>query len=130
MRPNCVLDTSALLALLFEERGHEQVAPLLDGAAISAVNYLEAIAKQMHQGADEQTAISVLSSLDLMVIPFDLALAEAAAGSSPLARSHGLALGDRACLTLARHLRLPAVTADRDWQNLPGLNVELRLIRP
>ena len=129
MRPNCVLDASALLALLFEERGHEQVAPLLDGAAISAVNYLETITKQMQQGADEETAVSVVSSLDLMVIPFDVTLAEAAATLSPLARSHGLSLGDRACLTLARQLRLPAITAESAWQHLPGLNVEIRLIR-
>ena len=105
------------------------MAPLLDGAAISAVNYLETITKQMQQGADEETAVSVVSSLDLMVIPFDVTLAEAAATLSPLARSHGLSLGDRACLTLARQLRLPAITAESAWQHLPGLNVEIRLIR-
>jgi ribonuclease VapC len=129
MTPSCILDTSALLAVLFRETGHEQVAPLLDGAAISAVNYLETITKQMKLGADRDTAVTVLGSLNLLVLPWDLILTEAAAGLSPYGWTHGLSLGDRVCLATARHLRLPAVTADRAWKNLPDLGVEVRLIR-
>ena len=125
-----VLDASALLAVLFMETGHEEVTAALDGETIiSAVNYSEVIARQMRLGASQQLAVSVLSGLDLKVVVWDQGLAEEAADLSPLAKSHGLSLGDRICLATARHLRLPVLTADREWGKLPDLGVEIRLIR-
>ena len=43
-------------------------------------------------------------------------------------RPYGLSHGDRACLALARHLDVPAVTADRPWAGIAdevGVRVEL-----
>lgn len=39
-----------------------------------------------------------------------------------------LSLGDRACLALARDLRVPATTADQAWADL-DLDVAVRIIR-
>ena len=43
----CVLDTSAVLAYLFEEAGADKVAPVLEAGAgvISSVNYAELVSK-------------------------------------------------------------------------------------
>jgi PIN domain nuclease of toxin-antitoxin system len=43
-------------------------------------------------------------------------------------RSHGLSLGDRACLALAQSTGLPVLTADRAWRGV-GLDVEIEVIR-
>ena len=37
--------------------------------------------------------------------------------------------GDRACLALAARFEVPAVTADRSWNDLPEIGVAVRLIR-
>ncbi len=43
-----VLDASAILAVLNNERGAETVLPLLRGASVSAVNYGEGVAGVAH----------------------------------------------------------------------------------
>jgi ribonuclease VapC len=43
-------------------------------------------------------------------------------------RSKGLSLGDRACIALGQHLRLPILTADRAWKAL-RLGLQIQVIR-
>lgn len=45
-----------------------------------------------------------------------------------ITRSAGLSLADRICITLARRLALPVLTADHSWLDL-DLGVDVRLIR-
>jgi PIN domain nuclease of toxin-antitoxin system len=40
-----------------------------------------------------------------------------------------LSVGDRACLALARRLRLPAITADQEWTRLQLADVVVTVIR-
>ena len=40
-----VLDASAVLASIYRETGHEQVADILGGAVVSTVNWAEVVAK-------------------------------------------------------------------------------------
>ena len=129
MKPAVVLDASALLAALFAETGHERVTSLLGGAAISAVNYSEVLSRQIRMGAALELATANLAALNLRVIPWDHELAEAAADLSSLAWTHGISLGDRACLATARKLGVTAVTADRDWATLPALGIRFEVIR-
>jgi PIN domain nuclease of toxin-antitoxin system len=44
-------------------------------------------------------------------------------------KSHGLSLGDRACLTLAKQLKAIAVTSDRTWRRVPSLGVHIMIFR-
>lgn len=126
---SCVLDASALLALLNEEEGAEQVAELVAaGATISAVNLSEVAAKLSLVGMPEALIRESLDPLGLETVAFDVELAYRAALLAGPAKASGLSLGDRACLALAAQAGLPAVTADRAWRQL-GLDVELRLIR-
>ncbi len=129
MKPAVVLDASALLTALFAETGHERVTSLLGRAAISAVNYSEVLSRQIRMGASFQLATANLAGLNLRVIPWDHELAEAAADLSPLGWTHGLSLGDRACLATARKLGVTAVTADRNWGALPALGIHIEVIR-
>jgi ribonuclease VapC len=72
---------------------------------------------------------SLLAELDLRVEDWSEDLAFRSAEFSPFNKSHGLSLGDRACLTLAKQLRATAVTSDRAWKRLPSLGVSVMLFR-
>jgi ribonuclease VapC len=124
-----VLDASALLALLNREVGHERVTQVIaDGAAISAVNLSEVVAKLAERGAAEDEIREALNSLRLEVLEFHAEFAYHTGLLRPLTRQAGLSLGDRACLALARALGLPVITAEREWASLQ-LGITIRVIR-
>ncbi len=123
-----VLDASALLVLLGEEPGSDEVAGAIPGAAISAVNLSEAVAKLAEAGMPAPAIRSALDGLGLDVRPFDTAQAYVAGLLRPATRALGLSLGDRACLALGRELGWPVLTADREWARLK-LPVKVQVIR-
>ncbi|WP_019997404.1 type II toxin-antitoxin system VapC family toxin [Aureimonas ureilytica] len=124
----CVLDASAVLCLLFSEKGADKVEARLGDASISVVNYTEVLSKLVDRGLDAEEAIRDLSDLDITVVPVGQEVAEEAARLRGLSREAGLSLGDRFCLALARSLGVPALTTDRAWKDiakLAGVKVEL-----
>lgn len=123
-----VWDASALLALMNDEPGAITVRETLTEAVISAVNLAEVVSKLVDRGMPEAQILSDLGELDLSDVPFDLQQAYATGLLRAATRSRGLSLGDRACLSLAQHLGLPVLTADRAWTEL-DLGVEVRLAR-
>ena len=121
-----VLDASALLALLHRERGFQVVADHIKDAAVSAVNLSEVVARLADRGLLEQVIRESLEDMSIEVIPFETEQAYVAGMLRAETRSVGLSLGDRACLALARQLRVPALTADRRWAELDvGINVQV-----
>lgn len=111
-----VLDASAVLAVLNGEPGEDKVVPLLAESAISSVNLTEVGAKLLGAGMDEASAQIAVSVLGIgEVVDFNEKLAWKAAWLRPLTKQFGLSLGDRACLALAIHLNVPAVTAEKQW---------------
>jgi len=123
-----VLDASALLALLRREKGYEKVAAVVAVSKVSAVNLAEAGSNLASAGATSVHMQAQLDSLGVDVVPFDEEQAIETARLRPLTRSLGLSLGDRACLALARTLRLPAMTTDRAWSDL-NIGIQVALIR-
>lgn len=69
-----------------------------------------------------------VTSLGLTIAAFSAEDGEVAAQLRIETRSHGLSLGDRACLALALRLKLPALTTDRAWAELK-LPAKIRVIR-
>lgn len=124
--PSVVLDASAVLAVLQREPGADRVLARLGGAAISAVNFAEVVTRLASKGTDLAQVLTDLHTLLGDIRPFDIRQAEAAGLLSASTRPFGLSLGDRACLTLAKHLNVPVLTADRAWAKLDvGVAVEL-----
>ena len=123
-----LLDSSAVLAFLFAETGAEQVSAVLPGAAISSVNLSEVVAKMHDRGLGPELVAANLSDLELIVIPFDRAMAERAGALREPTRANGLSLGDRACLATAEACGRSILTADRAWASLE-LPVTVELIR-
>lgn len=124
----CVLDASALLALMFGEPGAERILALLPGAGIGAVNLSEVVAKLQERGVPDARIARDIAALDLAVVPFDAEQAMAAGTLRAATRGHGLSLGDRACLALAKARGVPAVTTDRGWAAL-DVGVEVVVAR-
>ena len=124
-----VLDASALLALLNQEPGHEEVARTIPDAAISAVNLSEVAAKLVEGGMPEQVVREALDGLALEVHDFGRDSAFQTAMLRPPTKPKGLSLADRACLALGQQLGLPVLTTDRVWKEL-DLGAEVRLVRP
>jgi ribonuclease VapC len=110
-----VLDASAVLCLLQEEKGAERVAEALPAAIIGAVNYSEVVGKLVETGIDEATVDGLIDILQLKVIPFDRTQARVAGSLRAATRKLGLSLGDRACLALAAAEGATALTCERIW---------------
>jgi ribonuclease VapC len=132
--PTSLLDASALLALLHDERGAEVAAHAITaGAAISVVNLAEVLSKLAETGKDPEDALRQLRDAEagtgaLVIEPLAEADCVEIARLREKTRELGLSLADRACLALAKRLTLPVLTADRTWTEA-GLEVEVRLIR-
>ena len=115
MNETYVLDASAVLCLLQEEKGAERVAEALPAAIIGAVNYSEVVGKLVETGIDEATVDGLIDKLQLKVIPFDRTQARVAGSLRAATRKLGLSLGDRACLALAAAEGATALTCERIW---------------
>lgn len=123
-----VIDASALLALLNQEPGVEQVLQQLDGASMSAVNWSEVVQKALHRGVDTVGMRAEVQQLGLRIEAFTPAHAESCAALWSTTRQHGLSLADRACLALAQQHSASVLTADRAWTRL-GLDLKIQLLR-
>jgi ribonuclease VapC len=132
-----VLDASALLAYLHDEPGADEVANAVSqSAAISAANWAETLSKLAEKGADPRRIATDLEEQGLLhglleVVPLTAEDAIAIAELRPPTRDSGLSLGDRACLALALRLDIPVLTADKSWDDLKdlGVDVDVRPIR-
>ncbi|MDD2861470.1 MAG: type II toxin-antitoxin system VapC family toxin [Acidiphilium sp.] len=123
MNESAVLDSSAVLALLFGEPGAERVKETLPGALLSAVNFAEIVTKLCERGMPQDQARLAIEAIGVEVVDFGIDQACVTGELRNRTRSAGLSLGDRACLALAQQQNLPAVTADTAWAQIPELNV-------
>lgn len=126
-----VLDASALIALLRDEPGAEQVAEALDEpgiagvstAVVSTVNLAE-----VHQQLGDDLPGLIGPDGVVRPVAFGVEDARAAAALAAGTRAAGLSLADRACLALAIRLGQPVLTADRAWATV-AVGAEVQLIR-
>ena len=116
-----VLDASAILCMLFQEKGAETVEALLGSAIVSTVNYAEAISKLHERNVDENTISSILTNFKPPIFDFDVQQSIRTAALRNVTRSKGLSLGDRACLALAASRNAIAVTTDKAWKDFDSI---------
>jgi ribonuclease VapC len=121
-----VIDSSAILAMFKNEPGSEQVISRLDHGIMSAVNFSEVVARVARNGEFPTQVIKDLQHLVRDIRHFDTEQAILAGQLIPQTQAFGLSFGDRACLSLAKALALPVLTADQAWKNITiGVQVEL-----
>jgi PIN domain nuclease of toxin-antitoxin system len=121
-----VIDSSAVLAYLLNEPGGHLVEQEFGDALISTVNLAEVVTKLLSRGKRLGEVRKDLGELGMAVVDFTRDLAEDTGALIVETAAHGLSLGDRACLALARREKLPVLTADRIWEEInAGVQVEL-----
>ena len=98
---SAVLDASALLAHLQQERGGGGVGAVLGHAVMSTVNWAEVVGKARAADVDVAGLQDDLRTLGLSLLPFSAAQAELAGSLAQRTRPFGLSLGDRACIAVA-----------------------------
>jgi len=124
-----VLDSSAVLAMVYSEPGGERVhAAIVSSSSISmsAVNWSEVLAKlnQKSPIITPEKLSAILPGVE--VVPFGKEEGVQAANLAKICPS--ISLGDRACLALARFLDAPAWTTDRIWAQIP-VAAKLEMLR-
>lgn len=122
-----VLDASAVLAILFAERGADGAIASARGARLSSVNLTEVLEKIARKIGTSDGVSDSLAELEIEVIPFDAHHARLAADLKPRVGKND-SLADRACLALALACGTSVVSADRAWAEL-DIGVPIHLIR-
>lgn len=124
-----ILDASALITLLSEEKGNETVASVLPKSVMSSVNIAE-VAKFLieKRNLNKEEVSNIIQSLIETIIPFDTQLALISADIVRQTKSLGLSLGDRACLALAISTGYTVYSSDRIWSKL-DLGCKIVVIR-
>jgi predicted nucleic acid-binding protein len=121
---NSVLDSYAVLAFLFREKGHEKVLDLFEKAAqadqalfIAAPNWAEVryIAERKVGAVRWQEARHKLLGLPLEVVPADQSLAELAGEIKAVKK---MSLADSFAAALAKQKKADLYTGDLDFQNV------------
>lgn len=133
LKPNAsderyVLDSSVVLASLFQEAGAVELDPVLPLSQIGAVNLAEVVTKLQERGFPDGAIDEMLADIELRIVPFDVDQAIHAGKLRAATRAAGLSLGDRACLALAAAEGATAITMDRHWATL-DLPVPVRVAR-
>jgi len=111
-----VVDSSALLAVLFAEPQAERIAQILSETAhpiISAVSYSECLIRVLDRAPDAGEKLeNALAGFALDVVPVDRALASVAAHAR---LRYPINLGDCFAYALAKTRHLPLLTLDGDF---------------
>lgn len=127
-----IIDSSALIALINEEKGAEFVKQLLPNAVMSSVNIAEVIGVMISQYSctEDEIRNSINESIKA-VIPFTFEQAKIAGKLEKIGKEQklGFSLGDRACISLGIVLSATVYTADRIWQELKYKDAVIKLIR-
>ncbi len=123
-----VLDASAVLAVLFAEKGTDVVIPRLPGSLLSCVNLAEVTTRAIDYGKPLEDTLREIARLPLRVVDYDAGQAHITASLRPATKALGLSLGDRACLALALARQATVLTGDREWRKL-NIGVEVLLFR-
>lgn len=127
-----ILDASALLALINQEKGGDLVKSVLPDASISAVNFAEVLGIMVaRHNIPLQNAKEALDELIKAVIPFtkDQAHIMTEIDIINMKEKLNLSLADRACIATGIFCNLPIYTADKQWININMPNLDIRLIR-
>jgi PIN domain nuclease of toxin-antitoxin system len=123
-----VMDSSAALAILLDEKGADIALGFLPDAQCCSVNGVEIITRLIDKGRSAEQAADDFAGLGMQIAVFDGGLGIFAGQLRAATKHLGLSLGDRVCLALAIREDATALTADRDWATL-DLGCKIELIR-
>ena len=121
-----VLDTSAVLAMIYDEDGADHARKHARGASISRVNVAEVLTDLIRSGYGG--AVEARELFGRLPVRVRDVLDEHIGRVAELKQVRGLSLGDCFCIALGEACGEPLITADRQWATLT-LAVPVELIR-
>ena len=124
-----VLDASAVLALIHDEPGADEVAEALNGSLLCTVNLAEVVGRLLDVDVDAGRLRDLLTAAGVTLEPLSADDAELAGAMRSLVGGRHLSFGDRCCLAVAvRAVPAEVLTADRGWAEL-DLPIRVRVLR-
>jgi PIN domain nuclease of toxin-antitoxin system len=129
LRNKVLFDSSALLTLIQQENGFEELEDVVANAVISSVNLSEVISVLSRSGVPSDKLEEIINSSITVVIPF---LRDEAMLSGELinqTKNFGLSLGDRACIATGILYNLKVYSTDQIWSKLDLKGFNLVLVR-
>lgn len=125
---NAILDASAMLALIFDEKGADEVVPHARGSSILSVNFSEVVQRVIDIDGNPDRAEEAADLLEIDIATFDRRLARLTAELRAKTSFMGASFADRACLAFGLATSRPVLSADQDWRKL-DIGVDIRMIR-
>jgi PIN domain nuclease of toxin-antitoxin system len=122
-----VLEASALIAMLKQEKGAAKVSKAIASARMSAVNYAEVVSHFAFHGMPAAAIDAMLDPLPIAIVPADQATSRLAGRLRAVTASAGRSLGDRYC-PLTQCDGLPAWTSDTHW-NLVSSDAGVKVVQ-
>ena len=130
MSTSIVLDASALIAMIDQENGGNEVADAINHSCMCSVNFAEVVTYYAHKGLSFDQIDEILRGLPMEIVSADQELSWAAGMLRPETKRAGLSLGDRYCLALAKSRKSEVLTADQKWGEIADVvKVKMRFIR-
>ncbi len=123
-----ILDSSAIMAVMRQEKGWDVVDEYMDDAFVTSVNYCEVGTSLFNHNISRERIEAMLRGFEVTVLDVDWNICWLATTYRPLTRDKGLSLGDRVCLAAAKVKGWPVLTADKAWKGLDkklGLKIEI-----
>ena len=113
-----VIDSSALLAVIYNEKGTDKAQEYFDNSYMSVVNAVECITVLTRNGMPLDVAKNLLESIISKFIPCeynDVVLITQIKNEN---KNLGISLGDSVCIALVAKLGLKVITTDKAWTNI------------
>ena len=124
MNKKYIIDSSALLAALYNENSTFNFEEYLPYSIIHVVNLSEVIAVLLRDGMEESIARKVVLNNISDVMNSSVDEAALAANIRVGNKEYGISTGDSFCLAAAKMHKHPVITADRAWSKLDiGLDI-------
>jgi ribonuclease VapC len=124
-----VVDASAVVAVIREERGALFISKQINKAVISTVNLQEVVKILLTHKFPMNILQDIIDDLNLDIRPHTIDDAYAAASLFDATKVYGCGLGDRTCMALAIKEKVPVITTDQSWAKLDIEGLEVLLAR-
>lgn len=110
-----VIDSSALLAIIYSENSSDETQIDFDHSYMSVINATECIIVLNRNGMPIEVAQNLLESIITKFIPTEYNDTQLIARVESENTEIGLSLGDSTCIALGNKLNLQIITADKAW---------------
>ena len=123
-----VLDSSASLALLWQEKGAESILRHTGIYITPSLIYAETCIRLMKEGTKRLEAEPIANTVIDEVLPLEKEDTALILKFALMAREQHLSLADMTCIALAIKEKCPVITSDKAWKKLK-LPVEVIIFR-